>query len=95
MIIKEIITRERHIVYDGVAGKERLLDLLSTKMEDIMQATITRFSRRLYKDATKSNSLLYWLMGEESPFAIQQYQDQSIELDMIHEWMTEDRIYKG
>lgn len=61
---------------------------------DIVSSMITSWRTRLMQSITKSNAIVAWVLGEEAR-QLKHYQDMSIELDMIHEYLIEERIYRG
>lgn len=54
--------------------------------DEVFQITMTRFRQRLLESATKSNAFLYWALGREEATR-RHFIDQSVELDMIQEYM--------
>lgn len=63
-----------------------LHELLASKLANVQRVMMRQFSERLYRQTTKSNSLFAWLVDGDTHDR-DWYLDQSINLDMILEYM--------
>lgn len=78
-----MIINGKHVVYN-----------YATHLDDLMHASMMRWRKRLIESATRSNAFVAWAFGREKQQRMQ-YQDGTINADLIHDWLPEERIYRG
>lgn len=78
-----MIINGKHVVYDG-----------TNVLGSIISSMMHRTRKRLIRQATLGNAFLDWAFGSEKRQLVQ-YQEGTINADLIHDWLSEERIYNG
>lgn len=77
-----MIINGKHVVYEW------------TPMGDIISSMVRSMHKRLIKSAIKANSLVAWLNAQDER-QLRQYYEGTINADLVHDWLPEERIYRG